>query len=68
MFSRLVRILSSIFGASSAAAFPLKTLTGIVISIIIPYLLYAFLGGVGIALAFVGIVWAAIYFSKKGKC
>ncbi len=65
MLTRLIRVISSIFGASSAAAFPVKALSGIVISIIIPYLLYAFLGGFGIALALVGIIWAVIYLSKK---
>jgi multisubunit Na+/H+ antiporter MnhE subunit len=45
----------------------LKTLTGIIIGAIVPYLLYAFLGGFGLALALIGIIWVVFYFSKKGS-
>lgn len=65
MFTRLARVFNSLIGASVVAASPLKAITGIVISIIIPYLLYAFLGGFGIALALVGLVWGVIWLSKK---
>lgn len=65
MFTRLARLFNSLIGASVVAASPLKAITGIVISIIIPYLLYAFLGGFGIALALVGIVWGVIWLAKK---
>ncbi|HET8865838.1 MAG TPA: hypothetical protein VFM80_09065 [Gracilimonas sp.] len=65
MFARLSRLISSFLGASAIAAAPLKAITGIVISLIIPYLLYAFLGGFGIALALVGLIWGIVWLSKK---
>lgn len=65
MFVRLARLLNSFLGASAIAAAPLKAITGIVISLIIPYLLYAFLGGFGIALALVGLIWGIVWLSKK---
>lgn len=65
MLARLARVIKSLLGASAVAASPLKAITGIVVSLIIPYLLYAFLGGFGIALALVGIGWAIWYFAKK---
>lgn len=67
MFSRLARLLNSLIGASAVAASPLKVITGIVISLIIPYLLYAFLGGFGIALALVGLIWGIVYLTRKKK-
>jgi hypothetical protein len=65
MFTRLARLFNSLIGASVVAASPLKAITGIVISIILPYLLYAFLGGFGIALALIGLVWGIIWLTKK---
>jgi hypothetical protein len=65
MFTRIARLINSFIGASAVAAAPLKAITGIVISLIIPYLLYAFLGGFGLALALVGIIWGVIWLSKK---
>lgn len=65
MFVRLARLLNSFLGASAIAAAPLKAITGIVMSLIIPYLLYAFLGGFGIALALVGLIWGIVWLSKK---
>lgn len=67
MFTRLARLLNSFIGASAVAASPLKAITGIVISLIIPYLLYAFLGGFGIALALVGLIWGIFYLARKKK-
>lgn len=67
MFTRIARLLNSLIGASVVAASPLKAITGIVISIIIPYLLYAFLGGFGLALALVGIIWGITWLVKKGR-
>ena len=66
MLARLARVFQSIFGAASTAV-PIKAITGLVVSIIVPYLLYAFLGGIGLALAMVGIGWAIWYFAKKKK-
>lgn len=65
MFVRLARLLNSFLGASAVAASPLKAISGIVISLIIPYLLYAFLGGFGLALALVGLVWGVVWLAKK---
>ncbi|MEQ9309918.1 MAG: hypothetical protein RLN90_10745 [Balneolaceae bacterium] len=65
MLSRLAMIFKSFLGAAGVAASPIKAITGIVISMIIPYLLYAFLGGFGLALAIFGIGWAIWYFTKK---
>jgi hypothetical protein len=65
MFTRLARLINSFIGASAVAAAPLKAITGIIISLIIPYLLYAFLGGFGLALALVGLIWGIVWLSKK---
>jgi len=65
MFTRLARLINSFIGASAVAAAPLKAITGIIISLIIPYLLYAFLGGFGLALALVGLIWGVVWLSKK---
>lgn len=67
MFTRLARLINSFIGASAVAAAPLKANTGIVISLIIPYLLYAFLGGFGLALALVGIIWGVVWLSKRNS-
>lgn len=65
MFAQLARLINSFIGATTVAAAPLKAITGIVISLIIPYLLYAFLGGFGIALVLVGLIWGIVWLSKK---
>lgn len=65
MLSRLAMVFKSFLGAAGVAASPIKAITGIVVSMIIPYLLYAFLGGFGLALAIFGIGWAIWYFAKK---
>ena len=65
MLARLARVLKSFAGAAGVAGSPIKAITGIVVSIIIPYLFYAFLGGFGLALAIGGIAWAIWYFAKK---
>ena len=65
MLARLVRILKSFLGAAGIAASPLKAITGIVVSIITPYLLWTFLGGFGLALAIVGLGWGIWYLAKK---
>lgn len=67
MLARLSRLISSFLSASALAASPLKAITGIVVSLIIPYLLYAFLGGFGLALALVGIIWGVIWLAKKNN-
>ena len=65
MLSRLAMVFRSFLGAAGVASTPLKAITGIVVSLIIPYLFYAFLGGFGLALAIFGIGWAIWYFAKK---
>ena len=65
MLARLALIFKSFLGAAGVATSPVKAITGIVVSLIIPYLLYAFLGGFGIALIIVGIGWVIWYFAKK---
>lgn len=65
MLARLARVFQSLLGAVGVAASPIKAITGIVVSIIIPYILYAFLGGFGIALIIFGIGWGIWYFAKK---
>lgn len=65
MLARLARVLKSFLGAAGIAASPIKAITGIVVSIITPYLLWTFLGGFGIALALVGLGWGIWYMAKK---
>ena len=65
MLARIGRIIASLFGAARVAAAPVKTISTVIIPMIFTYLLYAFLGGFGIALAIVGIGWAIWYFAKK---
>lgn len=65
MLSKIGRIIASLLGAAGIAATPLKTLTAIVIPMIFTYLVYAFLGGFGIALAIVGMGCLIWYFTKK---
>lgn len=65
MFARLLRALRAIFGVAGVAASPIKVVTGIVVGIITPYLLWTFLGGFGLALALVGIIWGVWYFASK---
>ncbi len=65
MLAKIGRIIASLLGAAGIAASPLKTLIAIVIPMIFTYLVYAFLGGFGIALVIVGIGWLIWYFAKK---
>ncbi|MEP1151907.1 MAG: hypothetical protein JXR20_11480 [Balneola sp.] len=65
MLARLARVLKSFLGAAGVAASPVKAITGIVVSIITPYLLWTFLGGFGLALAIVGLCWGIWYLAKK---
>ena len=65
MIARITKIIASLLGVAGIAASPLKTLTAIVIPMIFTYVIYAFLGGFGIALAMVGIGWLIWYLTKK---
>ncbi len=65
MLPRLARVLKSFVGAAGVAASPVKAITGIVVSIVVPYLLWSFLGGFGIALILIGIGWLIWWMAKK---
>lgn len=65
MLARLIRALRAIFGVAGIAASPIKAITGIVVGIITPYLLWTFLGGFGLALALVGLIWGVWYLATK---
>ncbi len=65
MLAKIGRIIASLFGAVGITTTPLKTLSAIMIPMIITYLIYAFLGGFGIALAIVGIGWLIWFCTKK---
>ena len=64
MLSKIGRIIASLLGTWNCT-YPLKTLTVIVIPMILAYLIYAFRGGLGIALAIVGMGWLIWYFTKN---
>jgi len=44
---------------------PIKGIAAVVISIIVPYLLYAFLGGAAFALILAGIIGLVWYLAKR---
>lgn len=67
MFSRIIRLLSSFLGSPVISTYPVKALTGVIMSIIIPYLLYAFLGGFGLAVAIFGLGWLIWYLAAKKR-
>ena len=65
MLPRLARVLKSFVGAAGVATSPVKAITGIVVSIVVPYLLWSFLGGFGVALILLGIGWLIWWMAKK---
>ncbi len=65
MLQRLARVLKSFVGAAGVATSPVKAITGIVVSIVVPYLLWSFLGGFGVALILLGIGWLIWWMVKK---
>ncbi len=65
MLPRLARVLKSLVGAAGVATSPVKAITGIVVSIVVPYLLWSFLGGFGIALILIGIGWLIWWMANK---
>ncbi len=65
MLQRLARVLKSFVGAAGVATSPVKAITGIVVSIVVPYLLWSFLGGFGVALILLGIGWLIWWMAKK---
>lgn len=64
MLARLARLFRSLT-QGAALALPLKGLAGFVVSLVVPYLLYAFLGGFGLAIALVLVIWGIVYLVKK---
>jgi len=63
MLFRIVRAIKALFMGSLLATNPLKGLTLIILSIIVPYLIYAFLGGAVFMLILAGfgfLLWRAI--------
>ncbi|MDX1638467.1 MAG: hypothetical protein R3281_10890 [Balneolaceae bacterium] len=67
MWNRLLRALAALFSAYSFIANPLRYLVSLVMVIIIPYLVYVFLGGIAFGLLLVVggyLVYRAINNSK----
>ena len=63
MLFRILRAIKALFMGSLLATNPLKGLTLIILSIIVPYLIYAFLGGAVFMLILAGfgfLLWRAI--------
>lgn len=62
MLFRIVRALKALFMGSLIATNPIKGITLIILSIIVPYLIYAFLGGAVFMLIVAGLgflLWRA---------
>lgn len=67
MVTRFLRALRAVFVGGSIAANPIKGITALVVSIIIPYLLYAFLGGAAFVLVIAGIIALVWWMTKKNS-
>lgn len=67
MVTRFLRALRAVFVGGSIAASPIKGITALVVSIIIPYLLYAFLGGAAFVLVIAGIIALVWWMTKKNS-
>lgn len=67
MVTRFLRALRAVFVGGSIAANPIKGITALVISIIIPYLLYAFLGGAAFVLIIAGVIALVWWIAKKNN-
>lgn len=67
MFARLLQALKAILGAATVATNPVKGIATIAVSLIIPYLLYAFLGGAALVLIIVGIIALVWWLAKRNK-
>ena len=63
MLARLFQALRAIF----VAANPVKGIATVAVSLIIPYLLYAFLGGAAFVLIIVGIIALVWWLAKRNK-
>ena len=67
MFARFLNAIRAILGTASVAASPVKGIAALVVSLIIPYLLYAFLGGAALVLIIVGIVALVWWLASRNK-
>ncbi|MDZ7715875.1 MAG: hypothetical protein U5J95_06640 [Balneolaceae bacterium] len=67
MITRFLRAIRAIFIGGTIAANPVKGITALVISIIIPYLLYAFLGGAAFVLVIAGVIALVWWMAKKDR-
>lgn len=68
MLLRFLRTLKALLMGSLLATSPLKGLTIIILSVMIPYLIYAFLGGAVFVLILFGFGFLIWWFaSKKAK-
>jgi hypothetical protein len=67
MFSRLFNALRALAGGAAVAANPVKTIAAVILSMIIPYLLYAFLGGAAFVLILAGIIAGVWWLARRNK-
>lgn len=67
MLARIWRAIRAFMIGTAATGNPLKGIAAVVISIIVPYLLYAFLGGAAFVLLLAGIIGLVWYLAKKDQ-
>ena len=67
MFARFLTAVKALVGGAAIAANPVKGIATIVIGLIVPYLLYAFLGGAAFILIIVGIVALVWWLANRKK-
>ncbi|MEO1021746.1 MAG: hypothetical protein AAFW89_04330 [Bacteroidota bacterium] len=63
MIGRIIRALRALLLSGN----PVKAISAAVIGVIIPYLLYAFLGGFGLALLLIGIIALIWWLANRKK-
>ena len=67
MFARFLNAIRALLSAGAVAANPAKGIATIVIGLIIPYLLYAFLGGAALVLIIGGIIALVWWLASRNK-
>lgn len=67
MFARFLTAIKALIGGAAVATNPVKGIAAVVIGLIIPYLLYAFLGGAALVLIIVGIVALVWWLANRNK-
>jgi len=65
MLTRIWRAIRAFMIGTATTGNPIKGIAAVVISIIIPYLLYAFLGGAAFVLILAGIIGLVWYLAKR---